>query len=351
MNTTNTSNPLDSLSVQYGNLSFFCGSDGFDAPQSWLVKDFFPTSSFGVIYGKSSSLKSFLAIDIAYHIATGARWQGKLVNEGIVVYVAAEGQQGISRRIKAVENVHGNKAQNIKVHPKSVHLAEKSSRLELIESLKDMERREKKKIKLIVIDTLSRCFTGDENQALAMQDFVRGCDKVRNEIDASIMCIHHTGKDETKGSRGSSVLIGACDYEFQLKRNGKTKLSTFINNKQKDAEVTPDYSFEFETIDLGIVCEENEPITSLAIVNPATVKNQTVGKSSPVLAALSEVFGGRCTREELRMECFPPQKNIKKNTLDTRYKRALDDLRNEGLITINQLGSRGHADDEITIVH
>jgi hypothetical protein len=29
----------------------------------------------------------------------------------------------------------------------------------------------------------------------------------------------------------------------------------------------------------------------------------------------------------------------------------LDDLRNEGLITINQLGSRGHADDEITIVH
>ncbi|MGR5267133.1 helicase RepA family protein [Vibrio astriarenae] len=351
MNIANTSNSLDSLAVKYGNLAFFCGSDGFDSPQSWLVKDFFPTSSFGVIYGKSSSLKSFLAIDIAYHIATGARWQGKLVSEGIVVYIAAEGQQGISRRIKAVENVHGNKAVNIKVHPKSVHFSEKSSRLELIEALKDMECRENAKIKLIVVDTLSRCFTGDENQVSAMQDFVRGCDKVRNEIDASIMCIHHTGKDESKGSRGSSALIGACDYEFQLKRNGKTKFSTFINNKQKDAEVTPDYSFEFETIDLGIVCEENEPITSLAIVNPATIKNQTDGKNSPVLTVLREVFGGRCTREELRMKCFPPQKNVKKNTLDTRYKRALDELRNEGLIVINQLGSRGHADDEITIIH
>uniref|UniRef100_UPI0038F7B5F9 AAA family ATPase n=1 Tax=Streptomyces galilaeus TaxID=33899 RepID=UPI0038F7B5F9 len=73
--------------VKYGSLEFSIGSDGFDNIQPWLVKSFFSKSSFGVLYGKSGSRKSFIAIDLSCSIATGTPWQDKNVAAGAVVYV------------------------------------------------------------------------------------------------------------------------------------------------------------------------------------------------------------------------------------------------------------------------
>ena len=41
------------------------------------------------------------AIDLALHVALGREWQGRDVKPGPVVYVAAEGQRGIAKRIEA----------------------------------------------------------------------------------------------------------------------------------------------------------------------------------------------------------------------------------------------------------
>jgi hypothetical protein len=67
----------------------------------WLVKHVVPADSIGVIYGGSGTFKSFIAIDLAMHIAHGMEWLGKKTKKGPVLIIAAEGGAGLWRRIVA----------------------------------------------------------------------------------------------------------------------------------------------------------------------------------------------------------------------------------------------------------
>ncbi|MEZ8890189.1 helicase RepA family protein [Vibrio sp. 10N.247.311.14] len=337
--------------TKYGSLEFSIGSEGFDNIQSWLVKSFFSKSSFGVIFGKSGSRKSFIAVDLSCSIATGIPWQNKTVATGAVVYVAAEGQTGMAQRIKAWEITNGQKVEHLYLLGQSLLLSDASVRDSLIQSIHDIENKNGVKVQLVVLDTLARNFEGDENSSDAMGKFIRGCDIVKDIADTTILCIHHCGKDTSKGVRGSSALIGACDFEFKVTHNATTNLTTLSNTKQKDAEAAPDFVFDFQAVSLGTFCDENKPITSLALTAPATIEREKTNENNPTLKALCEEFKGRCTRDELRMACFPPQDNVKANTTNQQFKRALTSLQDEGLIVIHQKGAKAHASDEITVAH
>ncbi|WP_241904628.1 helicase RepA family protein [Vibrio breoganii] len=337
--------------TKYGSLEFSIGSDGFDNIQPWLIKSFFSKSSFGVIFGRSSSRKSFIAIDISCSIATSTPWQNKPVAAGAVVYIAAEGQTGMAKRIKAWEVANGQKVEHLYLLGQSLILSNARDRSILIQSIKDIERQRNVKVQLIVLDTLARNFEGDENNADSMGKFIRGCDMVREIADTTILCVHHSGKDASKGGRGSNALNGACDFEFQVTHNATTSFTTFKNTKQKDDEENASLVFDFKAIDLGTVCDENKPITSLALTAPATIEREKTNENNPTLKALREEFKGRCTRDELRMACFPPQDNVKANTTNQQFKRSLTSLQDEGLIVIHQKGAKAHASDEITLSH
>ena len=64
------------------------------APE-WLIKPLMPLGGFIALYGPSAVGKSFIAIDLSMHIATGRDWQGHHTQNGFVLYVAAEGGRGV----------------------------------------------------------------------------------------------------------------------------------------------------------------------------------------------------------------------------------------------------------------
>ncbi|MEH8791954.1 AAA family ATPase [Klebsiella quasipneumoniae subsp. similipneumoniae] len=41
----------------------------------------------------------------------------------------------------------------------------------------------------------------DENNSQDMGRLIVGCDAIKNETSASVLLVHHSGKDETKGAR------------------------------------------------------------------------------------------------------------------------------------------------------
>ncbi|EJI1385448.1 AAA family ATPase [Vibrio alginolyticus] len=334
----------------FGNLFFSRGSEGFDNIQEWLIKGFISKRSFGVVFGKSGSRKSFITIDMSCAIASGASWQNRRTQTGAVVYIAAEGQVGMSRRVKAWEKANSRKVDNLYILGHSIMMSIPSARDDLINSIKEIEDKNKVKVELIVLDTLARNFDGDENSSDAMGKFIHGCDLVKEAINASILCVHHSGKDASRGGRGSSALNAACDYEFQVTHDSKTGLTTLSNTKQKDAEEAASLIFEFQPVDLGIKCEDGEPITSLALLAPATTKNNKNGDNNPLLKALREVFGGSCTREDLRKHCFPPKEGIAANTTNQNFKRTLAVLVDKGLVSVEQKGKIANSNDIITIV-
>ncbi|MGY6416946.1 helicase RepA family protein [Vibrio parahaemolyticus] len=334
----------------FGNLAFTRGSEGFANIQEWLIKGIFSKQSFGVIYGKSGSRKSFITIDMSCAIASSSTWQNRRTQAGAVVYVAAEGQAGMAKRVKAWEIANERKVEHLYILGNSIMMSIPSSRNDLINSIKEIEDKNKVKVELVVLDTLARNFDGDENSSDAMGKFIHGCDLVKEAINASILCVHHSGKDASKGGRGSSALNAACDFEFQVTHDSKTGLTTLSNTKRKDAEEAPNLVFEFQPVDLGVKCEDGEPVTSLALLTPATTKIDKNDDNNPLLKALREALGGSCTREDLRKHCFPPKEGIAANTTNQNFKRTLAVLVDNGLVSVEQKGKIANSNDIITVV-
>ena len=57
---------------------------------SWRIKGLLPRTGLACIFGASGSGKTFLALDIACHIATGMSWGERKTAQGVVIYIAAE---------------------------------------------------------------------------------------------------------------------------------------------------------------------------------------------------------------------------------------------------------------------
>jgi RecA-family ATPase len=210
-------------------------------PPSFLVAPYILENSFAVLFGAPASYKSFLALDWALSIAHGVDWNGRAVKQGWVVYLALEGQQGYKQRQLAWHNENGldmNDAQLATVTV-PVCLADPAQDgadiYKLIESL-DYSLKDKD-IKLIVIDTLARSFTGhEENSSLCMGVFCKNTSLLMQRYDCALLTVHHSGKNFELGLRGSSALQGAADSTFSIKRQGDSMVTCLKTTKQKDTE-------------------------------------------------------------------------------------------------------------------
>jgi hypothetical protein len=116
---------------------------------------------------------------------------------------------------------------------------------------------------LIVVDTLARNFAGDENGTKDMNQFIRCMDAIRLAWKATILIVHHTGKDTSRGARGSSVLKAAIDTEFSASMD-ENKIICLQAHKMKEAELPRPMAFKLQGVQLHIVDEDGKDIWSCA---------------------------------------------------------------------------------------
>ena len=86
-----------------------------------------------------------------------------------------------------------------------------------------------------MLDTLARTFSGDENSAADMGDYIRAAERLQAGVGAgrrTVLVVHHSGKATGKGARGSSALLGAVDTMIEVAKNNSRV--TVRNSKQKD---------------------------------------------------------------------------------------------------------------------
>lgn len=257
------------------NLPVSIGSSGFDSNVQYIVQNYIPYNSLCCIYGASGSYKSFLAVSIACHIATGTDWSNQKVKQGSVIYVVGEGGIGLKQRIKAweIQYNQGKSIKNLYLINRPIYPISEQDLIDIINLVKELKNRNEN-VSLIVMDTLARCFgSSDENSTKDMNAFIHGCDQIKNNTNASILIIHHTGKDEEKGARGSSVLKAALDAEFQVKKSTDKKLN-LICSKMKDLEEPRDCSFSLVKVD--IPTNESKNKTSLCLIDkPQEIETDT----------------------------------------------------------------------------
>ena len=179
-----------------------------------LIKKFLDCGDTSVLYGASNTGKTFVALSLAYHIATGAPFMGRKTVAGGVAYVAAEASESISSRIAALrDHFKPGVEPPLATIPCSVDLFDPRADLKPLMALIEAVGG----VRFVVVDTLARALAGgDENSAKDMGAFIANVDVIRARTGAAVMIVHHSGKDASKGARGSSALRAAVDTELEI---------------------------------------------------------------------------------------------------------------------------------------
>ena len=222
-------------------------------PIKFLVDSLFTEHGFSVMYGPPGCGKTFLALDIALCVATGQEFHEMEVKQGAVLYIAGEGVGGLGKRVKAWIDKRGvgvnEKELPFYVLPTAVDFTNPADVEKLSATIHLLEERAGG-FSLIVVDTVARALLGaDENSATDIGKFVKTCDTLKQRYHAALIGIHHSGKDGSRGMRGSSALLGAVDTSIQIKKSGAQ--ITLVTEKQKDAEPAGNYFFQMESTEIG----------------------------------------------------------------------------------------------------
>jgi putative DNA primase/helicase len=230
----------------------------------YLIDELIELDATGAIIGASSVGKSFVAIGMAASVATGTKFSEKDVQQGAVLYLAGEGMNGISRRISGWEQHTGNQIPKGSIHVshKTISLDDKGA-LTLLDATEDMDQ----DIKLVVVDTLARHMTGEENSNRDMSKFIAAVDTIREEHGCAVLIIHHTGHstDKSNRARGASAFYASLDFEFLMKGN-KKGTGTIEGTKNKEGSIYPKRGFSLVPVELdGITDTKGAPVTTAVV--------------------------------------------------------------------------------------
>jgi putative DNA primase/helicase len=243
---------------------------------SWVIKDIIPESSgLTMMYGAPGTFKSFLAIDMALCMANGIDWHGRRTKQRNVLYIAAEGQMGVLKRFEAWRIHHNiDLVKGISILPIAAKLDNHIDRIDIANAIRESKPRPQ----FVVIDTLARSMEGDENFKVDMAAVIATVDMIRFEFGIQTMFIHHSGKDEARGSRGSNSLPGATDTQFLIKKGNDDLTAILTCERQKDDAKNPPIGFAMKSIDLGVKNIDGDDLNSLVPVFSSDVMPGNVKK-------------------------------------------------------------------------
>jgi len=246
--------------------------------QDRLVNGVLGDSGLAMLYGETSSGKSFATFDACMHIALGWEWFGRKVTPSAVLYVAAEAPGSWGNRVEAFCRHHQLDQDQRERLPfgfilSTVNLGPQGhDSSAIIAAAKDLEDRSGEKCRLIAIDTMARATPGhDENDPVDVSKFVAKIDAIRNGANATPLVVHHSGKNLAAGARGHSSLRAAMDYELEVERNGEAR--TLRVRKNRDGSDGGEFGFQLQPIDIG-TDEDGQPITSCVVVPGDVVKKR-----------------------------------------------------------------------------
>jgi len=235
-----------------------------------LVKNVLELDQTSLIVGAAGCGKTFLALDLALHVPAGMDWFGRRVDEGAVVYVAAEAGRGIFNRVAAFKRAHGYD-EDAKIPfatvPSTIDLChvEAGDVDRLISLIRSAGLGE---LRLVAVDTISRALAGgNENAPDDMGALVSSLDRIRDELRCHVLAVHHLGKDASKGSRGHTLLHCAVDTEILVELDEQSGARTATITKQRDGETGAIIPFTLCQVELGFNLD-GDPVTS-CVVEPS----------------------------------------------------------------------------------
>jgi len=236
------------------------------APKPWLIKNVIArgeTSSWVAPPGRG---KSALLTDLSVHLAGGMDWRGYRTKEKSgVVYFALERSDLVKRRLIA-HRLRDNLPVGlpIAVAGQVIDLMDKTCVETILAAIKDAEQRFGFGVGLAIFDTYAKAIAaggGDESLAKDQNIALANLRRVLDRVNIHIAGIGHTGKDESRGERGSNARLADVDVQVQI--TGDIVKSAVVK-KANDQPEGPLTSFRLDPFDFG-TDEDGDPFRTFIL--------------------------------------------------------------------------------------
>lgn len=261
------------------------GDEVLSKPRTtWLIKNYLPARGWGVAYGAPGGGKSFHTLSLSLELAQGGRWAGQDVDPMKVLYVIAERPSVIADRQEAWALHYG------KSIPENFHELVWAPQLhngEDVDALCEVVRT--LEIKFVCIDTLAQCTLGlEENSTQGMGLVIDALNRIMAATNGgSVHVVHHTGKDPTKGMRGSSALLGAADYTYEV-GGDSTAIRVTVPKLNASTDPMPEW-YRLEGVNMPALPGDDE-MRSGAVLVPTTGKDAGTSRVLELVALVAESY-------------------------------------------------------------
>ena len=198
------------------------------------------------LFGPAKIGKSFAALDMALSIATGLPVFGRLTvrRSGPAVYFTGEGRHGFKRRIAAWAQARGFEDLDAFLDEVPFYFVpevpQTSKGIEACDEYYDAicaELGPNCYPVLAVVDTMARSMAGlNENDAGDVGRYLAMTEHLRAKLACTLVTIAHTGKDESKGQRGSSAQDAGFDTMLQAEGDPDKGVLKIGHGIGKDSE-------------------------------------------------------------------------------------------------------------------
>lgn len=219
-------------------------------PTQWLIDGALPKDGIALLSGLPGVGKTWLSLSLALNVCAGGSWMGRKAQEGRVLYLDEENATSLlSERLRKLSYTYGSPGAD-----KLRFLVSKGMSFSNPEKLKELRALiDEFRPSLIIVDSLVRVHSGEENSSGDMSRVFLEMRKLINDFSLCFLLLHHESKmaygrdnedrDPTAGDmRGSNEITASADAAYSLVRR-KGALSLF-NTKLRCGELIPPTSIE-----------------------------------------------------------------------------------------------------------
>jgi hypothetical protein len=237
---------------------------------AWLIEGLWSTQAVGIIGGEPKCWKSFLALDLAVAVASGAPCLRHFPTRqsGTVLLYAAEDAAPIVRlRLEGISHAAGINFDSLDVHVITVptlRLDRRQHQQALQATVAHLQP------KLLVLDPFVRLHAIDENVAGEVAPLLAFLRSLQRHHHTAVALVHHARKGAAherggQALRGSSELHAWGDSNLYLRRNGQ---NLYLNIEHRAAPGTDRLQLALRT---------DPPVLALQVVEqtPAEPRDQT----------------------------------------------------------------------------
>jgi hypothetical protein len=222
----------------------------------WLILNLIPDASLGVLIAPPGGGKSFFLLELAMAICRGVALFGDCQlmpsRVGWVLVLLPEAAGSWAARVRAYREFHGIEfCDDFVCCIEQNDLADAATWAQVLAAVQAQIAERGGPPVLVIVDTLSASIPGRDENSQSEMTLLTSHLQSLVAMGSCVIVAHHTTKYTSK-YRGSSVLLGSCDWMISIVTSGRVR--EFQSVKVRNAEGIISTAFEIKPHGESAVC-------------------------------------------------------------------------------------------------